>query len=76
MEHHEGNILNISEVTPPHDETNAPRARETDEQKGHDRMERGADEAMTSTEEEVPVHHGSGAMNADMGSGGEGTDIE
>ncbi|HEY3884233.1 MAG TPA: hypothetical protein VGL62_03420 [Vicinamibacterales bacterium] len=76
MEHPQGNILNIGDVTPSHDGSAVPRPRKTDEQKRRDRMERGADEAMTSTEEEVPVHHGSGGTGADMGSGGDGTDIE
>jgi hypothetical protein len=71
-EHQEGNVLDIG--TPR--TTDHIASTETDEQRRRRRMERGADEAMTTAQEEEPVHRGPGVTGADMGIGGEGTDIE
>jgi hypothetical protein len=45
----------------------------TDEARRRQRMSEGADEVTSGTGE---IHRGSGATGIDMGSGGEGTDIE
>ena len=71
-EHHEGNVLDIGTPRP----TNRVPSTETDEQRRRHRMERGADDAMTTAQEEGRVHRGPGVTGADMGIGGEGTDIE
>lgn len=72
-EHQEGNVLDIGT---PRATDHIP-STQTDEQRRRQRMERGADEAMTTAQEEEPVHHrGSGVTGADMGISGEGTDIE
>lgn len=68
----EGNVLDIGT---PQATDHVPSA-ETDEQRRRHRMERGADEAMTGAQDAEPVHRGSGVTGADMGIGGEGTDIE
>ena len=76
-----GDILGLGDVTPssgPNDEirnrASSPRPRETEEARRRHRMNEGADEVLPS--EEHPAHHGSGAASVDMGSGGDGTDIE
>lgn len=71
--HQEGNVLDIGN---PQSTDHVPSS-ETDEERRRQRMERGADETVTSTQREVPVEHrGSGVTGADMGISGEGTDIE
>ena len=54
-------------------EPGPPRAQATDADKRRRRMEEGADE-LTPTAD--APHRGSGATGIDMGSGGEGTDLE
>lgn len=71
-DHHEGNVLDIGN---PRTTDHVPSI-ETDEQRRRKRMERGADEALTTAQEEEPVHRGPGVTGADMGIGGEGTDLE
>ena len=48
-------------------------ARESEEARRHHRMNEGADEL---TPDATAPHRGSGATGVDMGSGGEGTDLE
>lgn len=72
-EHHEGNVLDIGN---PQSTDHVPSG-ETDEERRRRRMERGADEIASSTQDENQMEHrGSGVTGADMGIGGEGTDIE
>lgn len=72
-DHQQGNVLDIGQPT----STNHVPSAETDERRRHERMERGADETVTSAQEEEPVYHrGSGVAGADMGISGEGTDVE
>lgn len=71
-DHQEGNILDLGTPTT----TDHIPSRETDEERRRHRMERGADEVMTSTETETPVERGHGVAGADMGISGEGTDFE
>jgi hypothetical protein len=71
-DHQAGNVLDIG--TPLSTDHVAPH--ETDEQRRRHRMEQGADEAMTSAREAEPMHRGPGVTGADMGIGGEGTDLE
>jgi len=76
-----GDILGLGDVRPstnPNDEisnreSSRPHRHETEQERRHRRMNEGADELLPS--EEGP-HHGSGATGIDMGSGGEGTDVE
>lgn len=70
--HQQGNVLDIGT---PRATDHVP-AGETDEERRRRRMERGADEAMTTAEEAETLHRGPGVTGADMGIGGEGTDIE
>jgi hypothetical protein len=49
------------------------RSSESEAEKRHRRMSEGADELTPSP---TPPHRGSGATGIDMGSGGEGTDLE
>lgn len=72
-DHQQGNVLDIGQ---PLSRDHVPSV-ETDEQKRRERMERGADETVTSAQDEEPVYHrGSGVTGADMGISGEGTDFE
>jgi hypothetical protein len=53
----------------------AGRTRESEQEHRRRRMSEGADE-VTSTASGTTPRHGSGATGIDMGSGGEGTDVE
>jgi len=55
--------------------TTRPASSASDDARRHRRMNEGADELVPSTES-TPAQHGSGATGIDMGSSGEGTDIE
>ena len=51
----------------------SPRAHEPDEERRRKRMRRAADRVTTGTND---LERGAGATGIDMGSGGEGTDVE
>jgi hypothetical protein len=77
-----GDILGLGGAPPPeraddevtNREPSGSSGYESEEAKRRRRMSEGADELTPSTEH--VHHHGSGATGIDMGSGGEGTDIE
>jgi hypothetical protein len=73
-----GDILGLGDVKPsPRDDVrnheSSDSYRDTEEARRRRRMNEGADELVPDAE---APHHGSGATGIDMGSGGEGTDIE
>lgn len=68
-----GDVLGLGNVAPA---PGAPHTHETDEARRRRRMREGAD-SMTGAEGAVDTSdHGPGATGVDMGSGGDGTDIE
>ena len=72
-----GDVLGLgdagSSITNREDTSSSSSDSETDQAKRRRRMSEGADE-LTPTAD--APHHSKGATGADMGSGGEGTDIE
>jgi hypothetical protein len=74
-----GDILGLGGVGPssPRDDIrsreSSDSSRNSEEARRRRRMNEGADELVPPTE---APHHSSGATGIDMGSGGEGTDIE
>jgi hypothetical protein len=68
-----GDVLGLGNTPVAPDPGSDTIARESDEARRHHRMNEGADE-LTPTA--TSPHRSSGATGIDMGSGGEGTDIE
>jgi hypothetical protein len=72
-----GDVLGISHIDTPaaNSEPRIARPATADEARRRRRMNEGADELVAGTQS-TPAQHGGGAAGVDMGSGGEGTDIE
>ena len=68
-----GDVLGLGNTPPAPLPGSDTLARESDEAQRHHRMNEGADEV---TPVATTPHRGSGATGIDMGSGGEGTDLE